>query len=125
MIRVLVVDDSATARALLGEILRGDTEVSIPIDDVAIGDRLRVRPGEKVPVDGEVTVGNANVDESMVTGEPIPVSKTPGSKVTAGTMNLTGGFVMRAEKVGADTLRSQIVHMVAAAQRSRADPAHG
>ena len=81
---------------------------------------LRVRPGEKIPVDGELTEGKGNVDESMVTGEPIPVAKAVGSKVTAGTLNQTGGFVMRAEKVGADTLLSQIVHMVAAAQRSRA-----
>ena len=76
-------------------------------------------PG-KVAVDGELVEGKGSVDESMVTGEPIPVAKSVGSKVTAGTMNQTGGFVMRAEKVGADTLLSQIVHMVAAAQRSRA-----
>ena len=92
----------------------------VPIDAIAVGDRLRVRPGEKVPVDGEVTEGRANVDESMVTGEPLPVAKTVGSAVTAGTLNQTGGFVMRADKVGADTLLAQIVHMVAAAQRSRA-----
>src|SRR5690606_34581692 len=79
-----------------------------------------VRPGEKVPVDGEVAEGKATIDESMVTGEPVPVVKAPGSKVTAGTMNQTGGFVMRAEKVGSDTLLSQIVQMVATAQRSRA-----
>ena len=90
------------------------------VDAIQVGDLLRVRPGEKVPVDGELTDGKGNVDESMVTGEPIPVAKAVGSKVTAGTLNQTGGFVMRAEKVGADTLLSQIVHMVAAAQRSRA-----
>ena len=90
------------------------------VDAIQVGDLLRVRPGEKVPVDGELTEGKGNVDESMVTGEPIPVAKAVGSKVTAGTLNQTGGFVMRAEKVGADTLLSQIVHMVAAAQRSRA-----
>jgi Cu+-exporting ATPase len=93
---------------------------TVQIDSIQVGEMLRVRPGEKVPVDGEVTEGRGTVDESMVTGEPMPVAKAPGSKVTAGTMNQTGGFVMRAEKVGADTLLSQIVHMVAAAQRSRA-----
>jgi len=93
---------------------------TVQVDSIQVGDLLRVRPGEKVPVDGELTEGKGNVDESMVTGEPMPVAKTVGSKVTAGTLNQTGGFVMRAEKVGADTLLSQIVHMVAAAQRSRA-----
>ena len=93
---------------------------TVQVDAIQVGELLRVRPGEKVPVDGELTEGKGNVDESMVTGEPIPVAKAPGSKVTAGTLNQTGGFVMRAEKVGADTLLSQIVHMVAAAQRSRA-----
>jgi Cu+-exporting ATPase len=98
----------------------GGTDETVQIDSIQVGEMLRVRPGEKVPVDGEVTEGKGTVDESMVTGEPMPVAKAPGSKVTAGTMNQTGGFVMRAEKVGADTLLSQIVHMVAAAQRSRA-----
>jgi len=93
---------------------------TVQVDAIQVGDLLRVRPGEKVPVDGELTEGKGNVDESMVTGEPVPVAKAVGSKVTAGTLNQTGGFVMRAEKVGADTLLSQIVHMVAAAQRSRA-----
>ena len=93
---------------------------TVSLDVVQVGDLLRVRPGEKVPVDGEVTEGKASVDESMVTGEPTPVAKAPGAKVTAGTLNQTGGFVMRAEKIGADTLIAQIVHMVAAAQRSRA-----
>jgi Cu+-exporting ATPase len=97
----------------------GGDEV-VNIDTIQPGELLRVRPGEKVPVDGEVTEGRATVDESMVTGESMPVAKAPGSNVTAGTMNQSGGFVMRAEKVGADTLLSQIVHMVAAAQRSRA-----
>jgi heavy metal translocating P-type ATPase len=96
------------------------SEETVQIDTIQVGDLLRVRPGEKVPVDGEVTEGKGTVDESMVTGEPMPVAKAAGLKVTAGTMNQTGGFVMRAEKVGADTLLSQIVHMVAAAQRSRA-----
>ena len=96
------------------------SDESVPLEGVQVAELLRVRPGEKVPVDGEVIEGKATIDESMVTGEPIPVAKTPGSKVTGGTMNQTGGFVMRAEKVGSDTLLSQIVHMVAAAQRSRA-----
>lgn len=96
------------------------SDETVPIDTLQPGERLRVRPGEKVPVDGELVEGKGTVDESMVTGEPMPVPKAPGSKVTAGTINQTGGFVMRAEKVGADTLLSQIVHMVAAAQRSRA-----
>ncbi len=93
---------------------------TVQVDAIQVGHLLRVRPGEKVPVDGELTEGKGNVDESMVTGEPTPVAKAVRSKVTAGTLNQTGGFVMRAEKVGADTLLSQIVHMVAAAQRSRA-----
>jgi len=96
------------------------TDEKVSLEAVHVGDLLRVRPGEKLPVDGEVTEGKGNVDESMVTGEPMPVSKGTGSKVTAGTLNQTGGFVMRAEKVGADTLLSQIVHMVSTAQRSRA-----
>ena len=96
------------------------TDATVQIDTLVVGDLLRVRPGEKVPVDGVLNEGKGTVDESMVTGEPMPVAKTPGSKVTAGTLNQTGGFVMRAEKVGADTLLSQIVHMVAAAQRTRA-----
>jgi heavy metal translocating P-type ATPase len=96
------------------------SDETVQIDTIQPGELLRVRPGEKVPVDGELVEGKGTVDESMVTGEPMPVSKAAGSKVTAGTINQTGGFVMRAEKVGADTLLSQIVHMVAAAQRSRA-----
>ncbi|MBC5784296.1 copper-translocating P-type ATPase [Ramlibacter sp. USB13] len=96
------------------------SDETVPIDTIQVGELLRVRPGEKVPVDGELTEGKGTVDEAMVTGEPMPVAKAPGAKVTAGTINQTGGFVMRAEKVGADTLLAQIVHMVAAAQRSRA-----
>jgi Cu+-exporting ATPase len=95
-------------------------EADVPLDQVQVGDRLRVRPGEKVPVDGTVLEGHSSVDESMVSGEPIPVEKDKGAKVTAGTVNGTGGFVMRAERVGADTLLSQIVKMVSEAQRSRA-----
>jgi Cu+-exporting ATPase len=93
---------------------------TVQVDAIQVSDLFRVRPGDKVPVDGELTDGKGNVDESMVTGEPIPVAKVVGSKVTAGTLNQTGGFVMRAEKVGAETLLAQIVHMVASAQRSRA-----
>jgi len=95
-----------------------DEEVTL--DQVLAGDRLRVRPGEKVPVDGEVLEGRVSIDESMVTGESMPVTKEAGDKVVGGAINRTGSFVMRAEKVGADTLLSQIVQMVAQAQRSRA-----
>jgi P-type Cu+ transporter len=118
---------SGAIKALLGlapktavQVQADGNDETVQVDAIQVGDLLRVRPGEKVPVDGELTDGKGNVDESMVTGEPIPVAKAVGSKVTAGTLNQTGGFVMRAEKVGADTLLSQIVHMVAAAQRSRA-----
>jgi Cu+-exporting ATPase len=98
----------------------GDSDEEVPLDMVQAGDLLRVRPGEKVPVDGEVNEGRSNVDESMVTGEPMPVTKAPGAKLVAGTLNKSGSFVMRAEKVGRETLLAQIVQMVAAAQRSRA-----
>ncbi len=98
----------------------GDVERDVPLEAVAAGDRLRVRPGESVPVDGEVLEGKSAVDESMVTGESMPVSKAPGAKVIGGTMNGSGGFVMRAEKVGRDTMLAKIVQMVAEAQRSRA-----
>jgi len=95
-------------------------EEDIPLEQVKVGDILRVRPGEKIPVDGIVTDGESNVDESMVTGEPVPVSKTEGEKLIGATVNATGSLLMRAEKIGADTLLSQIVNMVAEAQRSRA-----
>jgi Cu+-exporting ATPase len=95
-------------------------EEDIPLDQVHPGDLLRVRPGEKIPVDGVVVEGRSSVDESMVTGEPIPIEKSEGEKVTGGTINATGGFVIRAERVGADTLLAQIVRMVGEAQRSRA-----
>ena len=88
--------------------------------DVAVGDRLRVRPGEKVPVDGVIIEGRSSLDESMITGESMPVAKAAGAHVVAGTLNQSGGFVMQGEKVGADTLLAQIVQMVATAQRSRA-----
>ncbi len=95
-------------------------ETDIPLADVAIDDRLRVRPGEKVPVDGEVTEGRSSVDESMITGEPIPVEKSAGDEVIGATVNGTGSLVIRARRVGSDTMLAQIVHMVAAAARSRA-----
>jgi P-type Cu+ transporter len=95
-------------------------EADVPLSEVAIGDLLRVRPGEKVPVDGSVVEGRSSVDESMVTGEPIPVEKTAGAKVVGGTMNGTGSFVVKAERVGAATLLAQIVKMVSEAQRTRA-----
>ena len=95
-------------------------EADVPLDQVQVGDRLRVRPGEKIPVDGIVLEGHSSIDESMISGEPIPVEKDKDAKVTAGTVNGTGGFIMRAERVGADTLLAQIVKMVSEAQRSRA-----
>src|SRR4051812_44378954 len=96
------------------------TDHEVEIDTLVVGDRLRVRPGGKVPVDGVILEGRSSLDESLVTGESMPVTKEPGSKVIAGTLNQSGGFVMRADKVGRDTLLSQIVKMVADAQRSRA-----
>ena len=117
----------AAIKALLGlapktaRRLREDgTEEDVPLDDVHLGDRLRVRPGEKIPVDGFVVEGGSSIDESMVTGESIPVEKHEGDKVIGATVNGTGSFVMQAERVGAETLLSQIVQMVAEAQRSRA-----
>ena len=105
-----------TARRLA----EGGAEEDVPLEDVREGDRLRVRPGEKVPVDGVVLEGSSVVDESMVSGEPIPVAKLPGDKVVGATVNSTGSFVMRADRVGAETLLARIVAMVAEAQRSRA-----
>ena len=101
-------------------VLPDGTERDEPLEAVKQGDRLRVRPGEKVPVDGIVLEGSSSVDESMVTGEPIPVEKRPGDKVTGATVNGTGSFMMRAERVGSETLLSQIVRMVSEAQRTRA-----
>ena len=101
--------------------LRDDgTEEQVPLESVKVGDRLRVKPGEKVPVDGAVTEGSSRVDESMITGEPVPVAKQAGARVTGATVNGNGSLVFRAERVGSDTLLSQIVHMVAQAQRTRA-----
>ena len=96
------------------------TEDDVPIEDVEVGDVLRVRPGEKVPVDGEVVEGHSSVDESMITGEPVPVEKTVGDKATGATVNGTGSLLIRAMRVGKDTMLSRIVRMVAEAQRSRA-----
>ena len=117
----------AAIRKLLGlapkmarRIAQNGTDEDVPLELVHVGDRLRVRPGEKVPVDGAVEEGHSSVDESLVTGEPIPVEKQANDRVVGGTVNGTGSFIMRAEKVGADTLLSQIVQMVAQAQRSRA-----
>jgi Cu+-exporting ATPase len=101
--------------------LRDDgTEEQVPLDMVKAGDRLRVKPGEKVPVDGTVLEGSSRVDESMITGEPVPVAKAPGAKVTGATVNGNGSLVFRAERVGSETLLAQIVHMVGQAQRTRA-----
>ncbi len=116
----------AAIKALLGlapktaRRLKDGAEEDIPLDQVHAGDLLRVRPGEKVPVDGTVVEGTSSVDESMITGEPIPVEKHAGDRVVGATVNGTGSLVMRAEKVGSETLLAQIVHMVAEAQRSRA-----
>ena len=117
----------AAIRALLGlapktarRIREDGTEEDVPLEHVHPGDRLRVRPGEKVPVDGVVLEGSSAVDESMVTGESMPVAKQPGDRVIGGTVNGTGTSIMRAERVGSETLLAQIVNMVAQAQRSRA-----
>jgi Cu+-exporting ATPase len=120
-------ETNAAIRALLhlapksARRVRADgTEEDVPIDTVAVGDRLRVRPGEKVPIDGVVTEGSSSVDESMVTGESIPVEKAAGDRLIGATVNGTGSLVMRAERIGSGTLLAQIVHMVGEAQRSRA-----
>jgi Cu+-exporting ATPase len=118
---------SSAIRQLLGlapttarRIAADGSEADVPLQDIHPGDRLRVRPGEKVPVDGRVVEGRSSVDESMITGEPIPAEKSAGDRVIGATVNGTGSFVMLAEKVGADSLLSRIVHMVGEAQRSRA-----
>ena len=100
--------------------IRNGIEEDVSIDSVEKGDILRVRPGEKVPLDGIITEGKSNIDESMISGEPIPVEKNPGDRVIGATVNQTGTFLMKTEKIGGETLLSQIVHMVAEAQRSRA-----
>ncbi|MGM0516776.1 MAG: heavy metal translocating P-type ATPase [Pseudomonadota bacterium] len=114
-IRALLDLAPATARRI-----RDGEEDEVPLDQVEVGDRLRVRPGDKVPLDGEILEGRSNVDESMVTGEPMAVARGPGDTVIGGSINGQGSFVMRADKVGRDTMLAQIVQMVAKAQRSRA-----
>jgi Cu+-exporting ATPase len=117
---------SGAIKQLLGlapktaRLISGEGEREVPLDAVKVGDLLRVRPGEKIPVDGLVTEGRSAVDESMLTGEPIPVEKSVDDKVTAGTLNTTGSIVMLAERVGAETMLAQIVELVGNAQRSRA-----
>ncbi len=115
-IRALLDLAPKTARRIAAD----GAEADIPLDDVKAGDRLRIRPGESVPVDGVVLEGRSFIDESMLTGEPVPVEKAQGDQLTGGTMNRNGTLVMRAEKVGAETTLSQIVELVARAQRSRA-----
>src|SRR3984893_7570232 len=115
-IRALIALAPKTARRIKDD----GSDEDVPLDAVAVGDRLRVRPGEKIPVDGVLIEGRSAVDEAMVTGEAMPVSKDQGAGVIAGTLNGSGGFVMRAEKVGRDTMLAHIVQMVATAQRSRA-----
>ncbi len=120
-IRALLDLSPKTARQIATDGPAGEvTEKDIPLDQVKPGDKLRVRPGEKVPVDGVVLEGRSSVDESMITGESIPVEKEPNSKVIGATINSTGSFIMRAERVGSETLLSQIVLLVGQAQRSRA-----
>ncbi|WP_172406309.1 copper-transporting P-type ATPase [Pacificimonas aurantium] len=115
-IRALLDLAAKTAR-----VIRADgTEEEIPLEHVAVGDQLRVRPGDKVPVDGVVLKGRSSIDESMITGEPVPVEKVEGDAVTGATINGTGSLVIEAKRVGSDTMLAQIVEMVAAAQRSRA-----
>lgn len=96
------------------------TEIEIPIDEIQINDELRVRPGEKIPTDGEIIQGHSSINESMITGESIPVEKFPGSKVIGGTLNISGSFVMRAQHIGKETMLAQIVQLVSEAQRSKA-----
>jgi P-type Cu+ transporter len=115
-IRALLKLAPKTARRVRSD----GADEDVALDAIPVGDRLRVRPGEAVPVDGEVTQGQGLVDESLLTGEPMPVAKAAGDKVVGGAVNRSGGFVMRAERVGADTLVARIVRMVAEAQRSRA-----
>jgi Cu+-exporting ATPase len=115
-IRALLDLNPKTARRVLPD----GSDEEIPLDHVQRGDRLRIRPGDRIPVDGIVEEGSSAVDESMVTGESMPVEKAPGAKVVGGTVNQTGSFIMRAEKLGSETLLAQIVRMVAEAQRSRA-----
>jgi len=118
---------SAAIKSLLGlapktarRINADGSEEDVPLSHVHVGDLLRIRPGEKVPVDGIVHEGSSSIDESMLTGEPLPVSKRVGDKVIGATLNTSGALVMRSERIGSDTVLSQIVQMVAQAQRSKA-----
>ena len=118
---------SAAIKSLLGlapktarRINADGSEEDVPLSHVHVGDLLRIRPGEKVPVDGIVHEGSSSIDESMLTGEPLPVSKRAGDKVIGATLNTNGALVMRSERIGSDTVLSQIVQMVAQAQRSKA-----
>src|SRR6185312_1075390 len=115
-IRALLDLAPKTARRLMPD----GTDETVPLDEIAIGDRLRVRPGDGIPVDGILLEGHSSIDESMVTGESLPVEKRPGDRVIGGTVNETGSFVMTADKVGSETMLARIVQMVAEAQRSRA-----
>ena len=115
-IRALIGLAPKTARRLKDD----GSDEDVPLDAVVVGDRLRVRPGEKIPADGVLLEGKSAIDESMITGEAMPAAKQAGDKVIGGTLNRSGGFIMRAEKVGRDTMLAHIVEMVAAAQRSRA-----
>ena len=115
-IRALLDLAPKTARRIAAD----GTETDVPLDDGAAGDRLRIRPGDSIPVDGIVLDGRSSVDESMLTGEPVPVEKTEGDRLIGGTLNKNGTLVMRADKVGAETMLAGIVEMVAKAQRSRA-----
>ena len=116
----------AAIRALLdlaprtARVVRDGKEIDVPLDQVKRGDQLRVRPGEKIPVDGKVIDGRTSIDESMITGEPMPVEKTTGDRVIGATVNQAGSVLMEAERVGSETVLAQIVEMVAQAQRSRA-----
>ncbi|MCE9599979.1 MAG: cadmium-translocating P-type ATPase [Spirochaetia bacterium] len=114
-IRLLMGQAARTAR-----VLRGETEIDVTIESVQVGDLIRVRPGEKIPVDGTITEGQSNVDEAMITGEPVPQEKKQGDRLTGGTLNQTGSFVMKATRVGRDTVLARIIQMVQNAQRSRA-----
>ena len=114
-IRELLALAPPTAR-----VVREGQDQTVPLDEVQAGDTLRVRPGEKVPVDGELLEGRSRVDQSMITGESVPVERVPGDTVIGGTLNQTGAFLMRADRVGADTFLARIVEMVSTAQRSRA-----
>ncbi|PJB56050.1 MAG: ATPase, partial [Bacteroidetes bacterium CG_4_9_14_3_um_filter_41_19] len=117
---------NSAIKALLGlvppvaRVIRNGEEIEIPLEEVKVGDILKVKPGEKIPVDGSIYKGEAVIDESMITGEPIPVEKSEGDKVTGGTINGKTAFEMKAEKVGSDTLLAQIIEMVNHASRSRA-----